>query len=173
MASNTLSSNSTQQLTKMGNNTTSTNQPQKLDLATAQKSSNQAVHKQAASTKPNKVVKPCPREKASLFHKPQKRGPLAAMAATKVNTLGKDNEKHYDLVAAKLRYHKDTYTVPSARGYAPRTVTKKMAVPRFLISPRPVVNSASKELLELIEQGRAEKQRQKEIDALFDFDSDN
>ncbi|OAL31652.1 hypothetical protein AYO20_08195 [Fonsecaea nubica] len=150
----------------------SSNKNQKLELDTAQHKSNQAAtSKQVASPKPTKVVKPTPlrrREKASLFHKPQKRSPLVAIGAAKLNALG-NKEILYDLVKPSpgMRPHKDIYTVPSARGYKRITVTKIMAAPKTLIAPRAIDNSASKELLELFEKGRAEKQRQKEIDALF------
>ncbi|OQV04745.1 hypothetical protein CLAIMM_09584 [Cladophialophora immunda] len=170
MATTTMSFNASQVLIK--NHSYVVADRSKLGLATTQHKPSQAVSKQLASPKPNKVVKqylPRRREKASLFHKPQKRRPLGAMTATKLNTLDNDNDKLYDLVepSANMRPHKDIYTVPSARGHKPRTITKIMAVPKFLIAPRAIDNSGSKALLDLIEQGKAEKQRQKEIDLLF------
>ncbi|OAP62279.1 hypothetical protein AYL99_04482 [Fonsecaea erecta] len=168
----------TSQLFIKGGNWTSAVKQHTLSLTPGQHKPKQAISKQAASPKLNKVVKhklPGRHEKASLFHKPQKRGPLAAIAAPKLNALNNDNEKLFDLVtpSANMRPHKDIYTVPSARGHGPRTVAKIMAVPKFLIAPREIDNSASKALLELIEQAKAEKQRQKEIDALFESDSEN
>ncbi|KIX96063.1 uncharacterized protein Z520_08318 [Fonsecaea multimorphosa CBS 102226] len=160
---------------------TSASQPKKLDRAHAQDKPRQAAPKQVAAPTPNKVVKqqlPRRREKASLFHKPQKRGPLDILAHTKLNVLDTSNEKHYDIVkpSASMRPHKDIFTVPSARGHKPRTITRIMAVPKFLIAPISIDRTPSKALLELIEQGQAEKaerQRQKEIDALFESDSEN